>query len=223
VQKYSDEVQKKNGDIIASAAVVVKNTDGTPAVIYKANGSGLITGSALRTNTRGYFEFYAPNGVYRLEITHPEILPHTTTDITLFDPQEGLRENPRVVKPVVADTGDAAKAEAVNMGTETTRLYNASSNHVRLTNGTEEWAITINAVTGDLAISRIAGTGDIDIGANVSRRGAQLLGGRKTGWSPAAGVATRTTFDTTTVTAPELAERLKALIDDLIAHGLIGP
>lgn len=37
----------------------------------------------------------------------------------------------------------------------------------------------------------------------------------KTGWSTATGTATRTTFDTATVTLPQLAERVKALIDDL--------
>ena len=48
---------------------------------------------------------------------------------------------------------------------------------------------------------------------------------RRTGWATATGTATRTTFDTTTVTLPQLAERVKALIDDLHAtagHGLIG-
>jgi len=38
-----------------------------------------------------------------------------------------------------------------------------------------------------------------------------------TGWVAATGTATRSTFDTTTVTLPELAERLKALIDDLLS------
>lgn len=39
--------------------------------------------------------------------------------------------------------------------------------------------------------------------------------GAKTGWGAATGTATRTTFATSTVTLPELAERVKALIDDL--------
>jgi hypothetical protein len=38
----------------------------------------------------------------------------------------------------------------------------------------------------------------------------------------ATGTATRTTFDTTTVTTAQLAERVKALIDDLRAYGLEG-
>lgn len=53
----------------------------------------------------------------------------------------------------------------------------------------------------------------------------QVVGARKTGWAVATGTATRTTYDTTTVTLPQLAERVKALIDDLhgtAGHGLIG-
>jgi hypothetical protein len=53
----------------------------------------------------------------------------------------------------------------------------------------------------------------------------RVLSTRKTGWSTATGTATRTTFATSTVTTEELAERVKALIDDLhdtAGHGLIG-
>lgn len=52
--------------------------------------------------------------------------------------------------------------------------------------------------------------------------GQQVLGARKTGWSAASGTATRTSFATGSVTLPQLAERVKALLDDLISHGLIG-
>lgn len=45
---------------------------------------------------------------------------------------------------------------------------------------------------------------------------------RSTGWAASiAGTATRTTFDTATVTTAQLAERVKALIDDLRARGLL--
>jgi hypothetical protein len=53
----------------------------------------------------------------------------------------------------------------------------------------------------------------------------QVLAARKTGWATATGTATRTTFDTATVTTAQLAERVKALIDDLhstAGHGIIG-
>ena len=52
-----------------------------------------------------------------------------------------------------------------------------------------------------------------------------VLGARKTGWGTATGTATRTTFATGSVTLSELAERVKALIDDLhgtAGHGIIG-
>lgn len=53
----------------------------------------------------------------------------------------------------------------------------------------------------------------------------QVVRSRRTGWATATGTATRTTFDTATVTTAQLAERIKALIDDLhgtAGHGLIG-
>lgn len=40
-------------------------------------------------------------------------------------------------------------------------------------------------------------------------------------WTAATGTPTRTTFDTATVTLPELAEHVKALLDDLLANGAI--
>ena len=51
----------------------------------------------------------------------------------------------------------------------------------------------------------------------------QVVSSRKTGWSAPTGTATRTTFATSTVTLSQLAETVKALIDDLSTHhGLIG-
>ena len=63
-----------------------------------------------------------------------------------------------------------------------------------------------------------------DIGNNVSlyRAGTQLITSRQTGWSAPTGTATRSTFATSTVTLSQLAERVKALIDDLTTHGLVG-
>ena len=50
-----------------------------------------------------------------------------------------------------------------------------------------------------------------------------VVGARQTGWTAPTGTATRTTFATASVTLPQLAQRVHALIDDLIAHGMIGP
>jgi len=42
-----------------------------------------------------------------------------------------------------------------------------------------------------------------------------------TGWAAATGTANRTTFATSTVTTAQLAERVKALIDDLLTLGIL--
>jgi hypothetical protein len=66
-------------------------------------------------------------------------------------------------------------------------------------------------------------SGDVNLINGVLRAaGTQIAGARKTGWAAATNTKLRTTFDTTTVTLPLLAARVAALIDDLIAHGLIG-
>ena len=54
--------------------------------------------------------------------------------------------------------------------------------------------------------------------------GNKVLSSRRTGWTAATGTATRSTFDTTTATTQDIAERVKALIDDLgttSGHGAI--
>lgn len=66
--------------------------------------------------------------------------------------------------------------------------------------------------------------GFVNVGAGSSFRvgGMPVLGARKQGWSKPQGAATRASFDAGRVSLRELAERLKALIDDLTDHGLIG-
>lgn len=67
-------------------------------------------------------------------------------------------------------------------------------------------------------------TGDVDLAsAKVYKiNDIQVVAARVTGWGAPTGTATRTTFATSTVTTEELAQRVKALIDDLTTHGLIG-
>jgi microcystin-dependent protein len=62
----------------------------------------------------------------------------------------------------------------------------------------------------------------LDAAGVITINSVQVLGARRTGWTVATGTATRTTFATGSVTLAQLAERVKALQDDLIAHGIIG-
>lgn len=67
----------------------------------------------------------------------------------------------------------------------------------------------------------------VDQNGRLTLEGYRLLSGMHretaTGWAAATGTASRATFDTATVTTAQLAERLKALIDDLTAQRLLGP
>ena len=83
---------------------------------------------------------------------------------------------------------------------------------------------------GNLGVGNNNPAHQLDVSGDINARtgqvyrvnGTQVVAARRTGWAAATGTATRTTFATSTVTTAQLAERVKALIDDLIAHGLIG-
>lgn len=59
-------------------------------------------------------------------------------------------------------------------------------------------------------------------GDGVKVGNTKVIGKRRTGWGNPTGTSTRTAFATSSVTAAQLGERMKALIEDLKAHGLIG-
>lgn len=89
--------------------------------------------------------------------------------------------------------------------------------------------IVPNTTDSILSLADPAGTSRFFVNGGsspfIQLSGQTVLVTRRTGWSTATGTATRSSFDTATVTLPQLAERVKALIDDLHAnagHGLIG-
>lgn len=63
---------------------------------------------------------------------------------------------------------------------------------------------------------------DLASGGTVSVDGTQVLRGRLATWAAPTGTSTRSTFATSTVTTEQLAERVKAIYEDLASHGLIG-
>jgi hypothetical protein len=89
--------------------------------------------------------------------------------------------------------------------------------------GAGSWGLYGTAGSGAATWFLDAGNGNIHALTSFRIGAVQVVGARKTGWAKGTGTATRTTFDTATVTLPQLAERMKALIDDLYdQHGLIG-
>jgi len=107
-----------------------------------------------------------------------------------------------------------------------TRMYFkslTSTLHIEVSGGQ---AIQINA--GAIAIRKFMSSDafiNVLTGKGYQVDNLTVVKDRKSGWALPTGTATRTAFDTTTVTLPLLAERVKALIDDLhstAGHGLIG-
>lgn len=140
--------------------------------------------------------------------------------------------------------GDVGHATAVTQAYGI-RILNTSASAavyglaIETTSGSGKWALyssgsapsahagklRVGDTTAPTEVLEVAGAVLVTTG-NVYKVGSnQVIAARKTGWATATGTATRTTFDTATVTLPELAERVKAMIDDLHAtagHGLIG-
>lgn len=77
---------------------------------------------------------------------------------------------------------------------------------------------------GGVEFAQISKNGVVTLkaGGSVKIGSTQIAGVRATGWGAPTRTATKTTFDTATVTTTQLAERVKALIDNLATHGLIG-
>ena len=73
-----------------------------------------------------------------------------------------------------------------------------------------------DVLVGNGRIALGAVSGHLAVGAD------KVVGARITGWTAPTGAANRGTFATSTVTLEQLAERVKALIDDGFAHGFIG-
>jgi hypothetical protein len=80
------------------------------------------------------------------------------------------------------------------------------------------------AISGGVAsgLASLGVNGNVDVGGFYRVDGVKVVGNRATGWAAATGTGSRATFDSATVTTAQLAQRLKALLDDLIGHGLIG-
>lgn len=199
------------GTITAVHGIRVQAIGALGPTITTAYGIYVETPTGGATN----YAIYAPTGTSRLGILE------TDGDVT------------------VGILGTGARNLVVNGAAGQTRDLRFNSG------GSLRWIIRANSTAegGANAGSDLEIISRDDTGANIgtaltifrSTRGIQLGTGplgffgrtpvaKKTGWATATGTATRTTFDTATVTTAQLAERVKALLDDLHAtagYGLI--
>lgn len=137
-----------------------------------------------------------------------------------------LSASPTVTGTMTAAAANLSGTLALSVSGDPLTLNNAAGSTLIgcSTSGTLRFRIGANGnnfmITDTSAISRF----ELTTGATpaIQLNGTQVVTTRQTGWATATGTATRSTFATGSVTLSVLAEHVKALIDDLITHGLIG-
>lgn len=116
----------------------------------------------------------------------------------------------------VTNVTSNAQLRISRTGTSTSDWYiYANSNNLL-------FAPTAAGVPGTTALTLSTTALNLATGVTLQVNGTQVLTSRRTGWGAPTGTATRTAFATGSVTLDQLAERVKALIDDLTTHGVIG-
>jgi hypothetical protein len=118
-------------------------------------------------------------------------------------------------KPVGLLLAGAYGAAAIRMNAGQAIAFEASA------------AIKLRYDSGDLSLGIYNGASrrfrlETDPTPAIHLNDVPVLRERRIGWTPPTGVSSRATFDTASVSLVELAQRVRALIDDLTAHGLIG-
>jgi hypothetical protein len=111
----------------------------------------------------------------------------------------------------IADGGTGASSAAAartNLGLGSLATQNANA-----------VAVTGGAVSG---LSSLSVAGDADVSGDYRVDGVKVVSNRRTGWGTPTGPTSRASFESSTVSVAQLAQRVKALIDDLAAHGLTG-
>jgi hypothetical protein len=112
--------------------------------------------------------------------------------------------------------------------TDSAQLYRSESLGLVVAGAGTSYDFYLGNKNGGRVLQVPTGSVNAEFGGSLSASGALSIGGsqvvatRRTGWTAPSGVATRTGFDPATITTEALAQRVKALIDDLTVHGLIG-
>jgi hypothetical protein len=82
-----------------------------------------------------------------------------TGTIWRYGTGHGDDANMSVSKMTVADTVANARAQRLNQGSASLRIYSSSNAHLNLADGTNTWLMNINSSTGDIAFQPTVGAG----------------------------------------------------------------
>lgn len=192
------------------------NTDSNTAVIERLNGT---TGTGLFTQITG-----AGPRTGTLIGSQTQVIPGSSSTGTGAVIGHDVQVNGNI-------TGSAS-VKTVNVNNSSTGGTESAGAAIVVDGAnTTNYGVFVNVANGTTNYGVYVANGLSYFGGNANAAtqyqvaGTKVIGARKTGWSTATGTATRTTFDTASVTTAQLAERVKALIDDLHAtagHGLVG-
>ena len=87
MNKYIDVIIDTAGNAVSGASIhVTAYPSGVPVLIYTSDGSGLIAGSVVTTDSTGGFSFYALNGRYTFDISVGGVPVATINDVDIGDP-----------------------------------------------------------------------------------------------------------------------------------------
>jgi hypothetical protein len=119
-----------------------------------------------------------------------------------------------------------ALAQVANLTSESARIYNASQNHIQLTDGTHAWGLNIDG-SGNLRMSSLTGGSGITTGGALSLSGAVGMFGVAVPSSQITGYGTptggsRAALTPGTATLTQVCTLLNQLILDLKTFGPIG-
>jgi hypothetical protein len=212
-------------DIQSIGAIIKAAVDGTPGandmpgrLVFSTTTSGSSSPTErVRISANGLSTFgsQAASGA-ALTVTAPaKIYSSTGTYTDTTTAASGTVTHGTIASfnnPAIA----ATNATVTYTNASTVYIDGAPTNGTNVTI-TNPYALYVNSGT-----SFFGGNVNLSSGNEYRINNTKVVGARITGWAAATGTATRTTFATSTVTTAELAERVKALIDDLISHGLIG-
>jgi trimeric autotransporter adhesin len=187
--------------LLANTTGVGSTAVGVSALFSNTTGnySTAVGANTLRSNTTGNYSTAVGSGTLQANTTGG------------FSSAFGANAGRYISDGV---TGLTISNNSCFFGANTKGTQNATNENVFCFNATGNGSNTVTI--GDIEITNNFFRGALSLNAT------QVVSTRRTGWAAPTGTPTRTTFTTSTVTLPELAERVKALIDDLITHGLIG-
>lgn len=182
--------------------------------VVRLNSSGIVIASSARlqsiqfkdsTNTTAYGSIDASSSGIFIDAAVDIILNTNTGSILLVGENDTTQ--------VKLDSGTAAAPTLTDKLDTDTGIFFPTGNAIGFSTG---------SLSGGVERFRISGANVNVISGSYQVAGTQVVGARITGWGAPTGTATRTAFATGSVTLAQLAERVKALIDDLTIHGLIG-